>query len=131
MFPEDDYGFTINPQGIYDTIMYARDRYPGIEFLITENGISKKKWGNYEEELEDDYRIDYLREHLRGVSRAVAAGAPVKGYYHWSIMDTNELYVRGYEHMFGLIQIRYDTLERVPRKSFYYYQKIIAAGAVN
>ena len=72
-----------------------------------------------------------VQKYLRGVSRAVAAGAPVKGYYHWSIMDTNELYVRGYEHMFGLIQIRYDTLERVPRKSFYYYQKIIAAGAVN
>ncbi len=131
MLPKDDYGFTINPQGMYDTIMYAKKRYPGTELIITENGLGKQKWGNYEEELEDDYRINYMREHLRGVARAIDAGAPVTGYYHWSIMDTNELYVRGYTYMFGLIQVRFDTLERVPRKSYYYYQKIIAQCEVN
>ncbi len=129
--PVDDYGFTVNPQGIYDTLVYAQNRYPGLELIITENGISKHKWGNYEEELEDDYRIDYLREHLRGVSRAISAGVPVTGYFHWSLMDTNELYGGGYKHMFGLIQVRYDTLERVPRKSWYYYKQIIAQGEVN
>ncbi len=129
--PTDNYGFTINPQGIYDTIMYFHNRYPGVELLITENGISRAKSGNYDEDLDDGYRINHMREHLRGVSRAISAGAPVKGYYHWSIMDTNELYVKGYSHIFGLIQVRYDTLERVPRKSFYYYQKIISENAVN
>ena len=131
--PKDDYGFNINPQGIYDTIMYCWKKYPGMELIITENGISKAKTGNYEEEVDDGYRINHLREHLRGVSRAISAGAPVTGYFHWSIMDTNELYVKGYSHMFGLIQIRFDkpTLDRVPRKSFYYYQSIIKAGRVN
>jgi len=128
---KDDYGFHVNTQGIYDAIMYTQKRYPGLELLITENGIGKKKWGNYEEELEDDYRVNCLRQHLRGVARAVEAGAPVTGYFHWSIMDTNELYVKGYEFMYGLVQVRYDTLERVPRKSWYYYQKIIAQCEVD
>ncbi len=133
LLPKDDYGFTVNPQGIYDTIMYVQNRYPGIELAITENGISRARSGNYEEELDDDYRITYLREHLRGVARAVAAGAPVTGYFHWSLMDTNELYVNGYSHLFGLLQVRFDkpTLDRVPRKSWYYYQQIIAKGEVN
>ncbi len=113
--------------------MYVHDRYPGIELAITENGISKMKTGNYDEELDDDYRISYMREHLRGVSRAVAAGLPVTGYFHWSLMDTNELYVNGYAHMFGLLQVRFDkpTLDRIPRKSWYYYQDIIKKGEVN
>ncbi len=131
--PRDDYGFNINPQGIYDTIVYVHKRYPDLELIISENGIGRKKSGNYEEELDDEYRISYLREHLRGISRAAAAGLPVTGYFHWSLMDTNELYVNGYAYMFGLLQVRYDkpTLDRVPRKSWYYYQDIIKKGTVN
>ncbi|MBQ5777353.1 MAG: glycoside hydrolase family 1 protein [Oscillospiraceae bacterium] len=133
LLPKDDYGFTVNPQGIFDAIMYCWDRYPGYEFVISENGLSRKKTGNYDEDLEDTYRINYMREHLRGLSRALRTGAPVTGYFHWSIMDTNELYVRGYSHIFGLIQVRHDkpTLDRVPRPSYYYYQQVIAQGEVN
>ncbi|MBR3847723.1 MAG: family 1 glycosylhydrolase [Oscillospiraceae bacterium] len=129
--PKDDYGFTVNNAGLFDTVMYAWEKYPDVEFMITENGISKKKWGNYEEELEDDYRISYIRENLRSLARVLKTGAPVTGYYHWSILDTNEGYVSGYDLMFGLVQVRFDTLERVPRKSFYYYKQIIEEGKVN
>ncbi len=128
---KDAYGFIVNPQGMYDIIMYAQKRYPGMELVISENGISRSKWGNYEEELEDDYRIEYIRENLRAVARAVEAGAPVTGYFHWTFLDTNELRNNGYDKIFGLVQVRYDTLERVPRKSWYYYQQIIAKNAVN
>ncbi len=128
----DDYGFKCYPNGLYDLVMDLAERYPGKDIIITENGIGIKKWGNYEEELEDDYRIDYLREHLLAASRACKAGAPLKGYFHWSIMDTNELYAGGYQFMFGMTQVRYDkeNLERVPRKSWYYYQQVIKNNEV-
>lgn len=129
--PCDDYGFSAYPQGLYDTVMYLTETYPGKDIFITENGIGIKKWGNYDEELEDDYRISYMREHLRSLSRACRAGAPVKGYFHWSIMDTNELYAGGFQFMFGLIQVRYDTLERRPRKSFHFYRSVIEKGMVD
>jgi beta-glucosidase/6-phospho-beta-glucosidase/beta-galactosidase len=45
-------------------------------------------------------------------------------------MDTNELYAGGYNFMFGMTQINYETLERRPRKSWYYYQNVIRQGAV-
>lgn len=128
---KDDYGFFVYPQGLYDAVTYLHETYPDKPIFITENGIGVKKWGNYEEELNDDYRIDYMREHLRALSRACAAGVPVKGYFHWTIMDTNELYAGGYQFMFGMTQIRYDTLERVPRKSWYYYQQVIKQERVN
>ena len=121
----DDYGFFIYPPGLYDTLLYLKQEYPGKEIIIAENGISRKKCGDLELELDDEYRIDYMREHLREVSRAIASGAPVRGYFHWSIMDTNEAYAGGYDHIFGLVQINYKTLERRRRKSWYYYQNLI------
>ena len=127
----DDYGFCCYPQGLYDTVTYLNETYPGKDIFITENGIGIKKWGNYEEELEDDYRIDYMREHLRSLARACKSGVPVKGYFHWSIMDTNELYAGGYQFMFGLTQVRYETLERVPRKSWYFYKQVIEQGRID
>ncbi len=129
--PKDDYGFMCYPQGLYDAVMYVHRTYPGVPMVITENGISKKKWGNFEEERRDEYRIDYMREHLRSASRAIAAGAPLKGYFCWSVMDTNELGSGGYDHIFGLTQVNYETKERFPRDSWYYYQKVIANGVVD
>ena len=123
--PIDDYGFMSYPQGLFDTVAYLHDTYPGKDIIISENGIGIEQWGNYTEELEDDYRVDCIREHLREVSRAIRAGIPVIGYLHWSIMDTNELYAGGYKFMFGLNQVNYETLERTPRKSWYFYQQVI------
>lgn len=130
LLKKDAYGFTISPAGIFDALMYLHKTYPGKEIFITENGVSRQKTGDYEAELEDDYRIIYMREHLRGISRAISAGIPVKGYFHWSFLDTNEIYAGGYKYIFGLVQVRYDTLERFPRKSFSYYQKLISDGFV-
>ena len=126
--PKDAYGFFSYPQGLFDAVMYLSGTYPGKDVFISENGIGVEKTGDYEKDLDDGYRIAYMREHLRSLSRAIEAGAPVKGYFHWTFLDTNELYAGGYKYMFGLVQVRYDTLERFPRKSFFYYQKVIAEG---
>ena len=130
-YPTDDYGFPCYPQGLFDLGMYFKEAYPGKKIFITENGISKKKWGNLEEERHDDYRVRYMREHLRELSRAIQAGANIGGYFCWSIMDTNEGYGGGYNYMFGLVQIDFETKERYFRDSWYYYQKVIAAGMVD
>lgn len=127
---KDAYGFTIKPQGLFDIALYLNKTYPGKDIFITENGISRQKTGDYEAELEDDYRIAFMREHLCVASRAVNAGIPIKGYFHWTFLDTNEIYAGGYKYIFGLVQVRYETLERFPRKSFKYYQKVISDGFV-
>ena len=82
-----------------------------------------------EEALEDDYRVNYIREHFRMMSRAIEAGVPLKGYFHWSLMDTHEMR-GGFKYLFGLIQVDFETKERRPRKSWHYYQKIIKDGFV-
>ena len=128
----DALGFTYNPAGIFDALNFINERYPGHELIISENGVGKQKWGKYEEELDDEYRITYLRDHLRGLSRCIDAGLPVKGYYHWTILDTTEGAGGGFSLMFGLVQVRFDRedKQRIPRKSFYYYKDIISKGFV-
>ncbi len=130
-YPKDDYGFSVYPQAVTDVLLDLHQKYPGKHIIITENGISKKKWGNLEEERKDEYRVDFMREQLREVSRAISLGIPVDGYFHWSVMDTNEIYVRGYDHIFGLRQVDFETKERFRRDSWYYYQRVIADGAVD
>ena len=129
--PCDDYGFTYYPQGLFDVAMYFKNTYPGKQIFITENGIAKRKWGNLEEERKDEYRVRYMREHLREVHRALQAGANIGGYFCWSIMDTNESYAGGYDFIFGLVQVDFETKERFRRDSWYYYQKVIANGMVD
>ena len=129
--PRDDYGFFRYPQGIFDTVTYLNATYPGKNIFISENGIGVLRTGEKEKDLHDGYRVDYLREHLRALSRAIGAGAPVKGYFHWTIMDTNELYAGGYKYLFGLTQVDFDTLERTPRDSWYVYRDIIADGGLD
>jgi len=127
----DDYGFMYYPQGLYDAVMYIHETYPGMPMFITENGTCKIKWGNLEEERKDEYRIDYMREYLRSAARAIRAGAPLKGYFPWAVMDTNELISGGYKFIFGLTQVDYETKARYRRDSWYYYQKVIAKGEVD
>ena len=111
--------------------MYFKETYPGTHIMITENGIGREKWGNFEEERHDEYRIRHLREHLRELNRAIQAGADIGGYFCWSIMDTTEGYAGGYNFIFGLVQVDFETKERYRRDSWYYYQKVIASGTVD
>ena len=128
--PKDDYGFLIYPQGLFDSIMYLKKEFNDPEIYITENGIAKEGSSDEISDADDDYRINYLREHLRAVSRSIKAGANVKGYYHWTIMDTYETHSGGYKLKFGLVQINFDNLKRTPRKSWKYYRNIIKNNAV-
>lgn len=130
--PTDAYGFPCYPQGLFDTVMFLKRQYPGVELYITENGIAVKREGDKiaPTSVNDAYRITYMRDHLREVSKCITAGANLKGYFNWTIMDTYEGYAGGFDFDFGLIAINYETLERTPRDSFYYYKKIIESGRV-
>ena len=128
---QSDYGFSIYPQGIFDTILDIHRRYNGPEIYITENGIGRDSTIRTEAEMLDDPdRIDYIREHLREVARAVTAGADVKGYYYWAHFDTFECR-SGYRYCFGLNHIDRKTKQRMRTRAWYYYQSVIAAGIVD
>jgi beta-glucosidase len=94
------------------------------EIMITENGIPVPDGVDYDGRIRDERRIRYIRNHLVQLHRAMEAGVPVKGYFHWSLMDNFE-WALGYGPRFGLIYVDYKTLDRIIKDSGFWFAKVI------
>jgi len=114
----------VAPTGLTDVLLWLRDRYH-LPMAVTENGCDQPAG---DDELNDAFRVDYLRSHIGSVATAVARGADVRAYYAWSLLDNFE-WGDGYSKRFGLVFVDYDTLERRPKKSFGWYARVAAAHA--
>lgn len=132
--PRDGYGFANYPSGLFDALLRLNERFDGIPLFVTENGYAQARSDVASSELEayrhDAARISYMREHIRSCARAIRAGVNLKGYFYWSFMDSWEVQ-RGFTVPMGLVGVNFETLERQPRDSFYYYQRVIAENAVD
>lgn len=109
-----DLGWGIYPRGIYEVTKktYQICRKP---IMITENGIADHK---------DQYRAQYIKDHIDWLLKATQEGTPVIGYLYWSLMDNFE-WQEGKIPRFGLLEMNYQTLEAKPRESFEWYKRII------
>jgi len=110
----NDVGWEIYPEGIKKALKEIWEKYE-LPIYIMENGLA---------DANDKYRGQFIKDHLHHVSQAITDGVDVRGYLHWSLMDNYE-WLHGYAPRFGLVEIDYTTLERIPRKSFYVYKKLI------
>lgn len=127
---QTDERFQSYPAGLYDAMLYLTEQYDHPEIYVTENGLGVLDPKDHEKNINDDHRIAYIREHLRMISRAIKAGADVKGYYYWSHFDSLESR-SGYQWRFGLTYVDFPTGKREKKKSWHYYQKIIKDGKVD
>ncbi len=118
------------PAGLFDSMIYLREKYDNIEVYITENGLFLPNTGNEEEEVNDTERIHYMREHLRMVVRSIQAGVNLKGYFYWNDADCYEQ-MEGYSQRFGLTWVDHATGRRRWKKSREYYKKVIENRTVD
>ncbi len=116
--PKNDLGWELYPEGFLRVLGDIHARYPERPILVTENGLA---------DHDDSRRPKFIRDHLEVLERAIAAGIPVFGYCHWSLLDNFE-WIEGFEPRFGLVEIDYATLARKPRASFYAYRDAILAS---
>ncbi len=107
-----DLGWEIYPEGIYQVLKDASFLKKPI--YITENGLA---------DAEDKNRKKFIKDHLKWVHKAIEEGVDVRGYMHWSLMDNLE-WDKGFWPRFGLVEIDYDTMARIPRPSAFYYADI-------
>ena len=94
---------------------------------ITENGISCADVVSLDGKVHDPNRIDFLNRYLLELKKAAEEGVPVHGYFQWSLMDNFE-WTSGYHERFGLIYVDFETQERIPKDSFYWYKDIIKSN---
>lgn len=121
-------GLEVCPNGLFDILTRIDREYNHPQIYITENGIACKDDKLIDEIIQDDDRVNYLKQYLKAAYRAISKGVNLKGYFVWSLMDNFE-WIYGYSKKFGLIHINYRTQKRTWKKSAYWYRDLIKTNA--
>lgn len=130
--PRTAMDWEIQPDGLRRLLERLHTEYTGpagIPLYITENGAAFDDEVGTDGEIDDVERTDYLVAHLAAVGRAVEAGADVRGYFAWSLLDNFE-WAYGYAKRFGIVHVDFETLERTPKASARTFSATIATGSV-
>jgi len=134
----------IYPEGLYELLMRIWKEYltgpnppfpPSLEgkggaggigpdLMITENGVPAPDGLDFDGRVRDERRIRYLKNHIAQVQRAISDGVPVKGYFHWSLMDNFE-WALGYGQRFGLVYVDFETQKRTIKDSGKWFADVI------
>lgn len=126
------WGWAIDPQGFYNTLSQYADRY-GKPIIIAENGIGMYDELTEDKKVHDDYRVDYLRQHIEQVGRAIHDGANVIAYCAWGPVDIVSCSSQQMSKRYGFIYVDLDdegngTGARYKKDSFTWYKKVIATN---
>ena len=129
---ESDWGWQIDPKGLRYTLNEIYSRYQ-IPLMVVENGLGAYDKIEEDGSIQDDYRIDYLREHIEQMKEAVADGVDLMGYTPWGCIDLVSASTGEMAKRYGFIYVeKYDdgtgTLARRKKKSFDWYQKVIQSN---
>lgn len=119
----------IYPEGMYNILKQVWGYQPTCELMVTENGIPVPDGVDFDGRVRDERRIRYLQNHIAQVHRAIEDGIPVKGYFHWSLMDNFE-WALGYGPRFGLVYVDFETQKRIIKDSGRWFAKVIENNAV-
>ncbi len=120
-------GWEIYEKGIYDIMINVRDNYGNIPCYISENGMGvegEERYVNAKGQIEDDYRIAFVKDHLRYLHQAIQEGANCLGYHMWTCMD-NWSWTNAYKNRYGLIAVDLDKEgKRTIKKSGYFFKEL-------
>ena len=120
-------GWEIYEKGIYDIMMNVRDNYGNLPCYISENGMGvegEERYINANGQIEDDYRIEFVKNHLRYLHQAIHEGANCLGYHMWTCMD-NWSWNNAYKNRYGLIAVDLDKQgKRTIKKSGYFFKEL-------
>ncbi len=127
-----EWGWQIDPLGLRVTMNTIYDRYQKPLFIV-ENGLGAKDVVEADGSINDDYRIAYHRDHVREMNEAIGDGVECLGYTTWGCIDLVSAGSGEMDKRYGFIYVDRDnegkgTLQRSKKKSFDWYQKVIASN---
>ncbi len=123
-FPKTCMGWPITPKAIYASLVFTKEFFGDIPIYVTENGIATEDIETKSGEILDIDRIEFLRQHIQPVLRALKEGINVKGYFVWSLLDNFE-WTEGYNKRFGLVRVNYSNQKRTIKLSGEFYRDVI------
>jgi beta-glucosidase len=117
-------GWEVHPDGLKELLLRLTNEYQASRIYVTENGSAWPDEVTPDGQIEDKDRTIYLEDHLEASLRAAREGAPLAGYFVWSLLDNFE-WAYGYAKRFGLVHVDYPTQRRTMKASGYRYAEII------
>ncbi|MBP1905159.1 6-phospho-beta-glucosidase [Paenibacillus turicensis] len=132
---KSEWGWTIDPKGMRITANQLHDRYQKPLFVV-ENGYGANDVPDANGEINDDYRIDYLKRHIAEMGEAIEDGVNIIGYTSWGPIDIVSASTGEMKKRYGYIYVDRDnegngTLKRSKKKSFAWYQRVISTNGVD
>lgn len=124
-----EWGWQIDPKGLHYFLCEIYDRYQ-IPLMVVENGLGALDTVTEDEKIHDDYRIDYLKQHIEQMAEAVADGVDLLGYTSWGPIDLVSAGTGEMRKRYGFIYVdKQDdgtgTGKRLRKDSFFWYKKVI------
>jgi beta-glucosidase len=124
-----DFDWEIYPDGLRELAVRLGSDYQAKEVYITESGAC------YDDQLidgqiHDEKRRKYLELHLEAARDAVQEGAPLMGYFAWSLFDNFE-WAEGYARRFGIVHVDFETQVRTIKSSGRFYQNFLKGGSLD
>ncbi|MBY5035101.1 glycoside hydrolase family 1 protein [Streptococcus gallolyticus] len=118
-------GWEIYERGVHDIAKNIQRDYGNIEWILTENGMGVEGEEKFRQDgfIQDDYRIDFVKGHLKELHKAIQEGANCKGYLIWTFIDCWS-WLNSYKNRYGLIELDLDTQERIIKKSGHWFKKL-------
>ena len=106
-----DLGWEVYPEGLTGLLLRLQREYAPPRIVITENGASYDDVVGADGSVPDERRRAYLQRHLEALREAMHLGAPVHGYFAWTLLDNFE-WAEGYTRRFGLVHVDFRTQQR-------------------
>ncbi|KIP77580.1 6-phospho-beta-glucosidase [Vibrio harveyi] len=132
---KSQWGWLIDPKGLRVLLNFLHDRYQKPLFVV-ENGLGARDELDENGEIQDDYRIAYLNDHLVQAHEAILDGVELMGFTSWGPIDLVANSTAEMSKRYGFIYVdRHNdgqgTLERKRKKSFFWYQDVIRTGGAS
>ncbi|WP_147630201.1 6-phospho-beta-glucosidase [Staphylococcus xylosus] len=129
-----DWGWVVDPLGLRITMNQIYERFEKPLFVV-ENGLGAKDVIEADGSIQDDYRIDYMQQHIQAMHDGIQDGVPLLGYISWGIIDLVSASTGEMSKRYGMIFVDKDdagngTLKRKKKKSFDWYKKVIQQNGI-
>jgi beta-glucosidase len=122
--PRTDIGWEVDANGL-EELLVDTHRRTGLPLLVTENGAAYPDDRLVDGIVDDQDRIGYLRDHIAATERARAAGADVRAYIVWTLLDNFE-WAEGYTKTFGVVHVDPEDQTRTPKASYRWLAERVA-----
>jgi beta-glucosidase len=125
-FPITATGWQVTPEALYWAPLWLHQRY-GLPVFVTENGCATRDWISLDGAVHDPQRLDFADRYLRFLAQSAAAGTPLLGYLHWSLLDNFD-WQNGFTQRYGLLYVDFSSGGRVLKQSARWFAQVAGSN---